>query len=61
MEKKRYYVLAVCKSWSSLKMFEVMPVTVDSKAGRFLLVYDSLEDLQAEFPDGRYFTIEAGG
>lgn len=61
MEKKRYYVLAVRKAWSSVKLFEAMPVTVDSKASGFLLVYDSLEDLRAEFPDGQYFTVETGG
>lgn len=58
--KRTYYVLAVRKTWASMKVFDLLPVTTDSRANGFLLVYDSLDDLHADWPGANYFTIEAG-
>ena len=58
--KRTYYVLALRKTWESVKLFGELPVSTDSKANGFLLVYDSLDDLHADWPGANYFTVETG-
>lgn len=58
--KRICYVLALRKTWKSVKILGELPVSTDSKASGFLLVYDSLKDLHADWPGANYFTIETG-